>query len=257
MAASSRTPVTAAVLQAAIASVLGEPRAAAAVEVWEREFAASKPDALVELVGRIGDAISEDPRERHQARVALYKALIERGLDPASSIRASAAALAASKAAAQTAAAPPASSAAIETSTPAPAVSPPSAFNPLATGSFNRTPARPAYVVFERFCETLLHGVQSESPSAGQLLAMSLRDQSKRAKAFRTRLDALADWAAGGTLDSFREAPDGDLAEAAHCLYVALCEALGPVAADAKLAQAVQLTQKLPEATAFPPRKLL
>ncbi|MDP3858609.1 MAG: hypothetical protein Q8Q73_12695 [Stagnimonas sp.] len=246
MAASSRAPVTAAILQAAIASVLDEPRAAAAVELWEREFAASKPDALVELVGRIGDAISEDPRARHQARVALYKALIERGLDPAATMRATATAIAASKATLLPA--KPASPA------PAPVAA---AFNPLATGSFGRAPSRPAYVVFERFCETLLHGVQSESPSAGQLLAISLRAQAGRAKAFKSRLNALADWAAGGSLESYREAADSELSEAAHCLYIALCEALGPVSADAKLALAVQTTQKLPEAAAFPPRKLL
>ena len=249
MAASSKAPVTAAILQAAIASVLDEPRAAAAVELWEREFAASKPDALVELVGRIGDAVSDDPRARHQARVALYKALIERGLDPAATMRATATAIAASKATVLPA--KPASPAATPTA-PAPA-----AFNPLATGSFGRAPSRPAYVVFERFCETLLHGVQSESPSAGQLLAISLRAQAGRAKAFKSRLDALADWAAGGSLENFREAADSELSEAAHCLYVALCEALGPVSADAKLALAVQTTQRLPEATAFPPRKLL
>jgi hypothetical protein len=48
-----------------------------------------------------------------------------------------------------------------------------------------------------------------------------------------------------------------DLSSLAHLLYVGLCDAVGPVAADAILTHAVEIAGRLPDARSFSPRQLL
>lgn len=47
------------------------------------------------------------------------------------------------------------------------------------------------------------------------------------------------------------------LAEIVHCIYIALCEALGPVEADKLLKTAITHTEKLPLAKTFSPKNFL
>jgi hypothetical protein len=51
--------------------------------------------------------------------------------------------------------------------------------------------------------------------------------------------------------------PGAKLAEQVHQLYVALCEALGPVGADHVLNRAVKLVEQTPAARLYSPRKLM
>jgi hypothetical protein len=51
--------------------------------------------------------------------------------------------------------------------------------------------------------------------------------------------------------------PDQQLAAQVHQLYVALCEALGPVDADHVLNRAVKLVEQTPAARLYSPRKLM
>lgn len=53
------------------------------------------------------------------------------------------------------------------------------------------------------------------------------------------------------------DAPQAELAKVVHLLYVALCEALGPVEADQVLMRAVRAAEQIPQARQFSPRKLI
>jgi hypothetical protein len=52
-------------------------------------------------------------------------------------------------------------------------------------------------------------------------------------------------------------ASTADLAKAVHLLYVAMCEALGPVEADQILTRAVRSAEQHPAARQFSPRRLI
>ena len=69
---------------------------------------------------------------------------------------------------------------------------------------------------------------------------------------------ALVRWVDGEAADDFLRSLDVErYSVLTHLLYVAACEALGPVAADRLMSQAVRSAETLPEAATFPPQRLL
>lgn len=143
---------------------------------------------------------------------------------------------------------PPAPMAAPE---PAPApVPPPEPAAPAAT---------PAQAVFGTLAAGMAAGVRQFHPQAlGDWMGDSRRrlERARVATALRQAAgEALSaqDPAAWQRLEGSIE----DLSALVHALYVALCDALGPVDADHVLVQAVRLAEQRPEARQVPPNRFL
>jgi hypothetical protein len=143
---------------------------------------------------------------------------------------------------------------------PAPVPAPPPSLPPAPQPA----PAPPVTLPPEQaICAELLRGALGEVQRfhAGEIA--NLRSSALDLLA-RTRMDGLlrrllreawADplrhhWVLAGV-------PADELGKAVHLLYVALCEALGPVEADQVLTRAVRIAEQHPAARQFSPRRLI
>lgn len=114
-------------------------------------------------------------------------------------------------------------------------------------------PTPPAFVVFRSMGESIIKGMK-RAPHPGwydftQLLAKHLPLASSA---------VVRRWAIeGANLDALIGLSPPDYAAVIHGLYIAACEAVGPVAADRLLTHAVSTAGALPEAAQFPPNRLL
>ncbi len=136
----------------------------------------------------------------------------------------------------------------------------PAGVQPSPTG---RAPAPPdlppASIVFGLLWGTVLNTVHTLHQRDFADLCVAVQDELKSA---RVPAGVMAVMAAGWTGDPLQQqwtpaAKETELADMVHRLYVALCETLGPVAADQVLTHAVRTVERKPEASGFSPRKLL
>lgn len=149
---------------------------------------------------------------------------------------------------------------------PAPVTEPPAAAAvtaPTAVSSLPPPVPPPILTAEEAVFAALNRNIRSlmQQFHSGQLaeLEEELPRQIKRER-FDIRLGAafLAAWHHHTQLAAWRlGSKTADRAMLVHLLYLALCEVLGPVDADALLAQAVQDTEHLPEARQHSPRLFL
>lgn len=208
------------------AGVLGEPHARSALALWDQRYAAGKPYALIEYVNEIATALTLPTRQRHELRMALYRALLARGIDPTLNTPTHASA------------------------SPAPAQA---AKTPTATPGGNA-----AFRVFRCVAQALFQGVRADGLGGARLFEDALRRQADSHGLTPAGRHALLRWAAEEDDDGyFQRMSSSEYPAIAHLLYVAACEALGPVAADRLLSRAVKQAEALPEAASFPPQRLL
>jgi hypothetical protein len=119
-------------------------------------------------------------------------------------------------------------------------------------------PQRPEVVVFGTLWREVLAEVQTFHPAAfddlrqgtlsglsGARLNASIRQQVQEA------------WQQPAEQSWLLNTSETELAELVNLLYVALCEALGPVEADQVLTRAVKAASLLPQARQFSPRRLI
>jgi len=145
-------------------------------------------------------------------------------------------------------------------STPSPgfAASPPAPPAPAVAPEPVPAPANPHQAVFAALASSLVGGVrQFHAAELPELLS------DCRARFERLRLPAALRQRARDALSStepaawYLDATPEQLASVVHELYVGLCEALGPVAADQVLVQAVRQAEQRPEARQVPPSRFL
>ncbi|MGR8934392.1 MAG: hypothetical protein ACU837_08395 [Gammaproteobacteria bacterium] len=95
------------------------------------------------------------------------------------------------------------------------------------------------------------HSAQAEELS--ETFFVLLQDE----KAPQSLQDELQTWWPGGGQKTWRmDLPVKQLAQIVHLYYLALCQAIGPVAADRLLTRAAAKTAELPEAGVFSPQRL-
>ncbi len=215
-------------LAAGFADVLGSQHVDTALRLWDRHFADGKPHALIEYVNQLAAALMLPTRQRHELRMALYRSLLSRGIDP-------------TRAGSGTAPPRPAGDGA-----------------PVTRIDVATSAGNPAFRVFRQVALGMLQGVRADALGAAQIFAAAL-DRHAGAHGLDTGArNALARWVAGEAADEFLQRLSVEAySNLAHLLYVAACEALGPVAADRLLSQSVRRAEALPEAVAFPPQRLL
>jgi hypothetical protein len=194
-------------IESGLSAVLGPAEVDAAMAMWDQRFAKLKNVPLIEFVNAVATLLGLPVRQRHELRLALYRALSPDD----------------------------------DTATPAPsAVSKPAGIAPQV--------AVTAYV-----CEQLMSAVRQHAPGANSALLETLRQGVSESE-----LALVGCLSQRLVLRQHIEAwSESALVDLVHRLYVAVCEAIGPVPADRMLAAAIQAASMLPEAQSFSPRRLL
>jgi hypothetical protein len=116
-----------------------------------------------------------------------------------------------------------------------------------------------ASVVFGAICRSLLAPVRAQARSQADLLRQIIDDALAHARVPETQRTGIASWCVAGAADEGMAATMStpELRRIVHALYLAACDALGPVAADNLLAQSISRAQGLSAAVEFPPDQLL
>lgn len=230
MARDDRGSTLRAALADGFAGVLGEPHVQSALALWDRRYAAGKPYALIEYVNELAAALTLPTRQRHELRMALYRALLARGIDPT-----------------------------LNAPARAPAGPVPAQGAKTATATATATPGgNAAFRVFRCVAQALFHGVRADGLGGARMFENALRRQTDAHGLTPAGRQALLRWAAEEDDDGyFQRMSSSEYPAVAHLLYVAACEALGPVAADRLLSRAVKQAEALPEAASFAPQRLL
>lgn len=138
---------------------------------------------------------------------------------------------------------------------PAPAASAPASPEPPPAA----LPTTASAVVTGAVARSLLSPVRAQLRSKPEVIGEILTDAFRQTRlASSDHLRAL-NWARAGAVDDgqLTGMTDASLKELVHGLYIAACDALGPVAADRLLAQSIARAQSLPAAVEFPPDLLL
>lgn len=214
-------------LAGSFAGLLGEQHVEPALSLWDRRYANGKPYALIEYVNELSAALQLPNRQRHELRMALYRALLARGIDPTR----------------QTS---PSATRAETDTTPTPRI------------EINGGDAQPAFRIFRHVALVILQGVRADHLGAADIFEAALRQYAKSHGVDDSGRDALIRWAGGDDAGGYFQRVAGErLPSLAHLLYVASCEALGPVAADRLMSRAIHGAEALPEAVVYPPQRLL
>lgn len=214
-------------LAAGFADVLGTQHVDTALRLWDRHFAAGRPHALIEYVNQLAAALMLPTRQRHELRMALYRSLLARGIDPTRSNAAGPA-------------------------------RPIGDGTPITRIEITGREGNPAFRVFRQVALVVLQGVRADALGAAQIFAAALDRHAESHGLDAGARHALGRWIAGEAADDFLQSVSVEAySNLVHLLYVAACEALGPVAADRLLSQAVRRAEALPEAASFPPQRLL
>ncbi|MFA5940125.1 MAG: hypothetical protein WC809_12280 [Sinimarinibacterium sp.] len=218
-------------LHLGLIGTLDEAQAQIGLRLWDASFAEQKPAAIIEFVAQLSAQLALPPKQRHEMRMGIYQALLkyDAGREPIPEVN---------------------------------GARPPHAMAVMAPSMPETAPAwvsgTPQFVVFSTLLQHLLDALRIMEAVARHDLIQSLRGSTGRSGLDFGLHHALTQWIKeGASLSAFATATEDALALAVHTLYVAFCEAVGPVAADQLLARAVRVADALPEAARFPPRRLL
>ncbi|TJY59003.1 hypothetical protein E4T66_15570 [Sinimarinibacterium sp. CAU 1509] len=209
--------------------LLGDAETQSALSLWDRSYATGKPHALIEYVNEVAAALMLPTRQRHEIRMALYRALLTRGIDPTRSST---------------------GAAGRRSVTPATV---PRVVN--GTGSAN---ASAAFRVFRSVVLDVFRGVGAAGATAERDFSQAIRRHASAQKITDSGRMALEAWAAQLDDDGyFLRLAATEYPSFSHLMYVAACEALGPVLADRVFSSAIAQAETLADAAQFPPRRLL
>lgn len=114
-----------------------------------------------------------------------------------------------------------------------------------------------ARVVFRSVGQALFEGIDPLNAAAAEEFRRTVLRQLQALGLDADLQHALLAWFAGKPVPEPGSLMTSQLAPIIHAIYVALCEALGPVQADALLDQAVGRARQLHEARHFSPHRLL
>ncbi len=127
-----------------------------------------------------------------------------------------------------------------------------------ATVPAKKTKGTPEMTVFAVLISKII--IETKFPNGNGYSAFkeTLKEELFKAELSEQNRHQILSWANALNLKVFKKNIVADeLCSAVHCIYIALCEAFGPVKADSILDQAIQQTSKSPAAKTFSPRKLL
>jgi hypothetical protein len=213
-----------------------------AFRLWEREFANQPHFIVTRFVSRCADTIGMTDAER----IALTRRTFELMTKPYEALERYPEGLLTGS------------------DEPAPAAPPPTTQpTVMATGAplsfVSAGPLPASAVVAGAVGRALLAPVRAQARSQAGMLAEIIGDAARHAKLPQDLRDRLENWCSNGGAD---DAMLGGLdvvmlRQWVHVLYLAACDANGPVAADRLLAQSIARAASLPAAVEFAPDQLL
>ncbi|MFN7552658.1 MAG: hypothetical protein ACK59M_14070 [Pseudomonadota bacterium] len=230
----------------ALSGLLGDraPAIATCFILWEREFANQPHFVVTRFVSRCAETLGLSDADRIALTRRTFELLakpyesLERYpeglLSPAGGLAGAAVAATPSAASAQGLPRPPVSFAA----------APPLAAEAIIAGAVGRS---------------LLAPLRAQARSQPGVLVQMIGDAARHAGLPESLRHRIATWSANGGADD-AVLSDLDLAalrQWVHVLYLAACDAAGPVAADRLLAQSIARAGALPSAVEFAPEQLL
>lgn len=259
---------------AVLSPVLDEDALLDALRLQHQSMRGDGVADIIRYIDQVAERHAIDPAARKKLYEAFYKALRlpedQLPMDPWPLMHPPAAAPA--PAVATPAAPAPAAPAARPTINPvaaaleaaAPPVAPPTlpAARPNAAPATPVAPAASPLPAEQAVCAELVRSalaeVQRFHPGALKDLgdsALDLLETMRLAPSLRRTLREL--WARPLQSHWVLDLPAADLSQVVHLLYMALCEALGPVEADQVLTRAVRAADQSPQARQFSPRRLI
>lgn len=229
----------------ALKALLGDRPAAVSgcFRLWEREFANLPHFVVTRFVSRCTETVGLSDAER----IALTRRTFELLAKPYESLERYPDELLA--ATAEAAPAPPVAAA------PAPAAA--AARTP---SSFVAAAALPAEaIVAGAVGRSLLSPLRAQARSQPTLLGEIVGDAARHARLPEALRERVIAWCYNGGADDavLADLDLESLRQWVHVLYLAACDASGPVAADRLLAQSIARAGALPAAVEFPPDQLL
>jgi hypothetical protein len=112
--------------------------------------------------------------------------------------------------------------------------------------------------VFNALMSELLFLLLSQDQRRLPLIQAHFRREQERLSLSSGGLEELTRWCAAREEQPFRNGlAREDMSRILHALYVWTCEAIGPSETDQLFGQALSVAEQLPEASRYPPRRLL
>lgn len=238
-------------VHAALSAQFGDRHTAvsAGFRLYEREFAGQPHFVVTRFVSRCAELIGLADAER----IALTRRTFELLAQPYESLPRFPEELLATTGAATTGAATPATP-----RTAAPAAGPAAdAPRPL---SFSAAAPLPAHATIAgAVARTLLAPVRAQARSQPAMIREIIGDAMEHARLPADARERCMTWCLNGAADDslLVDLDTAQLRRWIHLLYLAACDALGPVASDRLLAQAIARAGGLPAAVEFAPDQLL
>ncbi len=229
-------------MREAIAQVLSaylEPqKVSAALDIWDKKYDVdgTPTNALTAYAKEVSQSVNLNRQSQHSLRVALYQTLYS----PKGSKS-------------KTVAAQPRHHPSMPTPKPNPGQSESVSYRLLN----ERTPGSPASAVFAEVGERMIEGAQKAGYKEFTEFTTAVQDYLSTLSLGTLAKQNLLDWCSHKDSLLRGNLPDKNLPGIIHMIYRALCEAVGPVIADAVLGHAINKAQALPEATLYPPKRLL
>lgn len=212
-----------------------------ALQLWDDEYARTRPAALAEYVARVTSRFGLDVRASHALRISVYTAIAKHDVRQGGAL--------------PIGTAPPQSLPPVSRKTP---MMPAAAATPSTTAK--PPPLSATYTVFSSMAATIAGGIRREPGDAKDEFVSSIVRSADIADMGKTHANAVSRWALSGNpadLAVLSTLTAANFRSLMHAIYVAAVEACGPIAADRLLARAVQIADVLPEASRFSPRELL
>jgi hypothetical protein len=224
----------------ALRGLFGDRQAAIGVafRLWEREFAAQPHFIVTRFVMRCAETIGMTDAER----IALTRRTFELMSKPYETLENY-----------------PEELLAGSDEPGKPASQPRTAGTPAPRATLDAGPLPASALVAGAVGRALLAPVRAQARSHPGMLAEIIADAARHAKLPDDLRERMDDWCArGGADDTMLGGLDvGMLRQWVHVLYLAACDASGPVAADRLLAQSIARASALPAAVEFGPDQLL
>ncbi len=116
----------------------------------------------------------------------------------------------------------------------------------------------PEMTVFAMLISKIISETKFPNGNGYSAFKETLKEELFKTELSEENRQQVLSWANALNLKVFKKNIVADeLCSAVHCIYIALCEAFGPVKADSILDQAIQQTAKSPAAKTFSPRNFL
>lgn len=207
-----------------------------AVDLWQAKYAVKQLIGLVGFLDEVTQLFKLDQQRKQTLRMTLYRKISENKRMPQGSLSS-----------------PGDDSTVVAFSGKKEPVSVNKADDHIKEQAFNS----PAFVVFSTVGNRLIEQVQKMGYDELRNFTAAMQGYLKKSSLPVHIAKSIVDWRYQESLAYEENFSEKYYASVIHMFYMALCETLGPVDADAMLNDAINQANTLPEAQSYPPKRFL